>query len=40
MGDKEWEAIRRLSERLDRLQQELWALKARKGLGPIPWRAP
>ncbi len=28
MGDKEWEAIRHLSERLDRLQQELWALKA------------
>lgn len=28
MGDKEWEAIHRLSERLDRLQQELWALKA------------
>lgn len=27
MGDKEWEAIRELTERLDRLQHELWALK-------------
>jgi len=36
MGDKEWEAIRQLSERLDRLQQELWALKASHG----PWVHP
>ncbi len=28
MGEKEWEAIRELSQRLDRLQHELWALKA------------
>ncbi|MEJ5364324.1 MAG: hypothetical protein WHS86_04425 [Desulfosoma sp.] len=36
MGDKEWEAIRRLSERLDRLQQELWALKASQGAWAHP----
>lgn len=31
MGDKEWEAIRRISAQLDRLQQALWALKASQG---------